>query len=107
MFSVEPQYGQVAQMQELAKEAPISGAPIPGASTTKAPAAPGGAPPVPAGPMAVPFTPAPSGLEYYTRLANTYRALAATPGAGPVLHTLARVARQRLRLEHQQEQEPA
>lgn len=95
MFNPGPAYGEVAKQMQLAKEAPISGAPIPGSATTSAPAAAGGPGPVPAGPMAMPFAAAPSGDEYYSRLANTWRALAASPGSSKLVKQVAKQARQR------------
>ncbi len=99
LFNPEPEYGAVAQAAELTKAAPISGAPIPGAGTTAAPATPSGPAPVPAGPMSTPFTPAPSGQSYYQMLANTWRAIAATPGASDQVRAIARSARARVRTE--------
>lgn len=99
LFNPSPAYGEIARMKELASEAPISGAPIPGAGTTTKPTA--GSAPVPAGPMMIPFAAAPSGAEYYQRLANTWRALAASPGASEEVKALARTSRQRVRTEYQ------
>jgi hypothetical protein len=80
-FQQEPQYGDVSKLQQLSREAPISGAPLPGSSTTNAPISPGAKPPMLPGPQALPFVNPPGGVDYYQRLARTWRALARLPGA--------------------------
>lgn len=84
-FQNEPQYGDVSRLTQLSREAPISGAPLPGSATNNAPVAPGAPAPMPPGPGALPFINPPEGVAYYTRLAKTWQALARMPGASDTI----------------------
>lgn len=90
----EPQYGELARMQQLTAEAPISGAPTPGAgSAMPQPAAgPSIAPP---GPVAIqPQAPAPHpNLAYYENVARVWTRLARGPHTTPFIKETARRAR--------------
>ena len=89
----ESQYGDVGKLQQLSREAPISGAPLPGSSTTSQPVAPGAPPPMLPGPQALPFVNPPEGVAYYQRLARTWAKLANMPGASPTVQSLASQSR--------------
>lgn len=94
----EPQYGELARMQQLTAEAPISGAPTPGAgSAMPQPAAgPSIAPP---GPVAIqPQAPAPHpNAAYYEQVARFWTRMARAPGATPAVKEQATKARLYLR----------
>ena len=88
----EPQYGELARMQQLTAEAPISGAPLPGAGAPSSPAAPTIAPP---GPVALaPVAPAPHpNLAYYEQVARFWTKMARGPHVTPTIKEQARLAR--------------
>jgi len=102
----QPQYGDVSRQTELLKEAPISGAPTPGAATPtqSSPAVPtpssAGPAPIPEGPVAMPHPVTVANLEYYDRMAATWRALAKTPHASPMVREMAQQARQAQIAQH-------
>ena len=88
-----PAEGAVIQARELAKQAPISGTPLPGSGTTQKPATVGGPAPAPAPVTALPYSQPPPGVEYYERLARTWAALARVDGASDTVKEFASQAR--------------
>jgi hypothetical protein len=91
MFTPQPAYGDVARQTQLLKEAPISGAPTPGATAPTPRPAPSGGGAVPDGIMQMPA--AHPKAEYYARLAATWGALAKMPGASEQVKLIAKAAK--------------